>query len=397
MSPTKRKTPRQKKDQAAQRQTDLPKKKKVLHRPPSIEAMRALVAFADADESVTEAARQLGTTQPTTTNKLYLFPVKDSNGTASGRDHDEHSPSRIADSSGRNTNPEDLREYVLECKENRRGLRLTTFGRKMLPMMRELVQLYDGVLKDLSTQRDSKQIIRLATGTFGAEYIVPSALHALRGEPVVVGNDKWAFEDACLVRTGIVRGRERTTGVADGTFDFAVTTHSIDQVREAARKAGFDPSDLVVEQLGGLPMVVAAKRRSNEGRELLKTSKTKAVPLEMLDQWELVGPDPRSGIRRKLESSVPRPDNLLFMAEGGGWAAAREFARLGLGVAILPAASIRKTDASDFVTRPLDENEFSVEQSLIRHRRRKLTEIHKLIIGAITDVVRNLSNASRHA
>jgi DNA-binding transcriptional LysR family regulator len=95
------------------------------------------------------------------------------------------------------------------------------------------------------------------------------------------------------------------------------------------------------------------------------------VPLAKLREWELVGLDVRSGIRRQLERQFPNSSDLHFVAEGGGWPAARECVRLGLGVAVLPVAMLSLGDKRDFVIRRAPER-FTVADFAI-HRDQKLS------------------------
>jgi DNA-binding transcriptional LysR family regulator len=44
---------------------------------------------------------------------------------------------------------------------------------------------------------------------------------------------------------------------------------------------------------------------------------------------------------------------LCFRYEAGGWEAAREYARQGLGIAVLPVSLVTREDRKDFITRNL--------------------------------------------
>jgi DNA-binding transcriptional LysR family regulator len=57
-------------------------------------------------------------------------------------------------------------------------------------------------------------------------------------------------------------------------------------------------------------------------------------------------------------------NSLYFVAEGGGWSAAKEFARQGLGVAFVPEATVTAADLGQLVKRRLAAD-FSVTDLLV--------------------------------
>jgi len=89
------------------------------------------------------------------------------------------------------------------------------------------------------------------------------------------------------------------------------------------------------------------------------------VPLSKLSAFPLVGLDPQSGIRRQLEAHFRGlSTGLCFRCEAGGWDAAREYARQGLGVAIVPVATLDSASREYFLIRRLEES-FAVSNSLL--------------------------------
>lgn len=298
-------------------------------RRPTIDSIRALVAFADEGNSVSAAARVLESHQPVVSLKLKAFQGADA---AAGA-------------------------ILLERDANGRGLRLTDAGLAVLPAMRELVRHYDQLVVHLREGSESPVLLKLAVGAFSAERFVPPALAALR---------RASGDDArCIVKTNVVRGRDRILGVANGHFDLAIVSHSPEQIAETLRDAGISQT-LEISPMAGLSLIVAAGKRTPEGRRLASVPDDRPVSLKLLEQFELVGPEATSGIRRQLEQAAGPAVRLTFSIEGGGWSAAREFARFGLGVAIIPSVCLDQSVASHFVSRRIDAG-IQLHHSLI-HR-----------------------------
>lgn len=325
-----------------------------LRRPPTLEALRALVAFADAGESVSAAARALGALQPVITTKLRTFQAESSSTGA----------------------------ILLERDPDGRRLRLTDAGRAALPPIREIVRQYDQLLEYLRGESDEPVALRLAVGAFGAEHFVPQTLAKLK--------KNYGPEWPCSVKTLVVRGRDRIVGVADGSYDLAIVSHSRKQIARTSHDEGIRAS-LTIKPLTGLPLVVAAGKKTPEARALGSIAEDKSVSLKMLDQFELAGPDPQSGLRRQLEEAIGEQRRLTFAAEGGGWAAAREFARFGLGAAILPAACLGRFDKSQIIYRSLDPR-FRLEHSLIFRSRQPVPTEYIAFLSALHETVGSLAD-----
>lgn len=296
---------------------------------PTIDAIRALVAFADAGNSVSEAARRLRSSQPVVSVKLRVFQAGDR-----------------------------PRAILLERDADGRSLRFTEAGQHALPVMREMVRQYDQLFLHLKGEAESPRQIRIAVGAFGAEFLLPPVLSKLLAPSE---NDSTA---SFTVRTNVMRGRDRIIGVAEGKYDLAIASHTPEQVRDVLRDARIREQAVECQPLLQLPMIVAAGRGTAAAIELDKTKKSKPLPLETLTQWPLVGPDQNSAVRRRLEAALTDPRLLSFGIEGGGWTAAREFARHGLGVAIIPERVIGLRDREAFVSRQLDV-EFLLEEFIV--------------------------------
>ena len=323
-------------------------------RQPTMDAIRTLVAFVDSDGSVSEAARRLGSHQPVVSIKLKSFQTSATTGA-----------------------------ILLQRSPAGRGLVLTDAGESVLPTMRELVRQYDQMMAHLSGIAECPRQIRVAAGAFSAEFLLPRALACLKDSAQLDPSSEIS------IRTNVMRGRDRILGVASGSFDIAIVSYSQEQVRETLREANEPENAVVCSPLVSLPMIVAAGRGTAAATDLETTSAAEPIRLETLRQWTLVGPDRQSGIRRRLEQALKSQDTLTFATEGGGWTAAREFARHGIGVAIIPQVIITGPDIDHFVCRNLDRR-FVLEELLIQ-RGSKLPQTLRPVIEALSQATRHLS------
>lgn len=324
--------------------------KKSAGRKPSIEALRALATLAEAG-SITETARRLDVSQPVISKKLQVFKSVEGCGAILLR-------------------PEDSNEF-------------TEAGRAVLPAIRELVGRYDRIIRFLQGEVVSPQVVRIAAGSFAAEHYLPVAISRLK-----------AIIEDCQIETQVCRGRDRIVGTARGAFDLAVVTHDRSQIRQILQDERLDASSLVISSLARHATCVLARRDSEAGRELLAVPEDQRIPLSRLTTWELIGPDRQSGLRRQLEQRL-RGKSLYFVTEGGGWSAAKEYARQGLGVAIAPAATVRSADQETLVSRRLSP-EFDVTDYLL-HSRNEPRPFVQEAKRAIVAAVRSRQNASKRS
>ncbi len=313
------------------------------HRKPTIEALRALLVLSET-QSVSETARRLGVSQPVMTKKLQVFKSGEACGAV------------LLRATGKGT--------------------LTESAEAVLPAIRELVSRYDRIIGYLQGDDTAPLVVRIGTGSFAAEYYMPRAIAALRH-----------VSEECKFETRVCRGRDRIVGTATGAFDISIVTHDEDQIRRALREARIDESALIVTPLARHAMCLLADKRTDAGRELQKLPSSQSVPISKLEQWELVGPDSQSGIRRQLESRVSE-GKLYFAAEGGGWSAAREYARAGLGVAIVPRVTVRREDRKDLVCRKLSP-QFAIAHYLLR-RAEPQNRFEQEVMKALVDTARVL-------
>jgi DNA-binding transcriptional LysR family regulator len=131
---------------------------------------------------------------------------------------------------------------------------------------------------------------------------------------------------------------------------------------------------------------VVARKGTAAGERLARALEGQAVPLARLAEFDLVGLDAQSGIRRQLEREAAETGRELhFRVEAGGWAAARECAREGLGVAVVPLALLTVADRNDLEIRLLGGNVGGRE--FLVYRRDTVEPGHAALRQALRDVV----------
>jgi DNA-binding transcriptional LysR family regulator len=284
---------------------------------PALEALRALLAFAEQGEGKA-VARILGVDASAVSRRLRQF-----------------------------------QKAGLLAKAGP-GLAMTERGRQALPAVRELLRRYDQLSRWLAEHESAPQVLTVATGGSGAAYYLPPALVLLKDRlPDVV------------VRGHVCRGKDRIRGVADGSFDLAIISHDTDQIQAAAGTAGVEVG-VEVRRLADHPLCLLAGRKTPAGVALGQILESQKAPLSCLAEFELVGLDARSGLRRQIEQRLRAERRALrFGPDVGGWPAAREFARHGLGVALIPLSMLEPADREDCTLRLLPD-ELCVRDSLLR-------------------------------
>jgi DNA-binding transcriptional LysR family regulator len=263
---------------------------------------------------VSLAARKLGEHQPVVTRRLKVFQKPSAQG-----------------------------ENLL--KRSGKKLQLTDIGQAVIPAIRQLIEHYDRLMDYIHAQSTTAQALKIGCGTFSVSQYLPRAVAAFQRE----------YPEVELV-VRIDRGRERIRSTADGRFDLSIVTHSPVQIREALKEIGHPASVLRIEDLCHHRLVVIAQAKSDQGRELNAYDAERPLPVTALKKWELVGLDRDSGLRQQLEAACQPGTELYFSVEGGGWAAAREYARLQMGVAIIPEAMLTAEDRETFVVRSLGKD-----------------------------------------
>lgn len=296
-------------------------------RGPSLDALRDLLAFHDCG-GVSLAARTLGEHQPVVTRRLKVFQRQSAQG-----------------------------ENLL--RRSGKKLQLTDTGQAVLPAIRQLIGDYDRLMDYIRAQSTTAQALKIGCGTFSVSQYLPRVVAAFQRE----------FPEVELV-VRIDRGKERIRNTAEGRFDLSIVTHSPAQIRESLKQMGYPAGTLKIEDLCHHRLVVMALAKSEQGRELETYDSERPLSVTALKKWELVGLDRDSGIRQQLEAACQSGAELYFSVEGGGWAAAREYARLQMGVAILPEAMLTAEDRQTFVVRSLGKD-FVLTDRLIYRKEAK--------------------------
>lgn len=284
---------------------------------PTLDELRKLIAFFEAG-GVSSAAERLGMEQSTLSRQLAVFKEP-----------------------GAGDRP------ILVRAGNQ--LRLTQKGESILPAVRDLVRQYEQLLTFLDGAAEEPQIVRLGVGHFAMQHYLSRALAQLRKQDCRVS-----------VESHIARGQDRILGVARGDFDLAIVTHdplqidTILAVHLPKEKRVELSSQPLVEQ----PFCVVAHKTSLPAQEMASLPPRRPVTAQTLCRWPLVGLDRDSGIRRLIQRKLRKVDaELQFVPRTGtgGWPAARELARQGLGVAVLPLAALSDADFADLTVRRLSD------------------------------------------
>jgi DNA-binding transcriptional LysR family regulator len=266
-------------------------------------------------------------------------------------------------------------------RRNGRNLELTDKGRAALPAIQVLLRQHGHLSGWLKERQEKPQVLSIATGSFGARFYLPRALARFQQE-----HRDWQ------VHVQIRRGRERILGVADGTFDLAIVSHDPTQIRAILSGARGESATLRVEPLAEHPLCLVAAKDTPFGRELAQVLEGQTVPLSKLSSFPLVGLDPQSGIRRQLEAQFRgQSSDLCFRFEAGGWEAAKEYARHGLGVAIMPLSLLGREDRKEFVIRHLP-SEIRI-QDLMIHLDAEMRPEHEAMKRALYEATKSLPQA----
>jgi DNA-binding transcriptional LysR family regulator len=252
---------------------------------------------------------------------------------------------------------------------------LTRRGEEAVAAIRALLRQRDHLAGWLAGEQARPQVVVVAAGSLTAQLYLPRAL-AMFAEQ----QPDWE------VRVQVRRGRERILGTANGAYDLAVVSHDPAQIRDLLQAAYGEDARLEVEELAREWLCVIARKGTAAGERLAQSLEGQAVPLARLADFELIGLDAQSGVRRQLERCGGGPGRpLRFRVEAGGWAAARECAREGLGVAVVPLSLLAREDRNDLVIRLL-AGDVGVRESLL-YRREATNPGHEALRRALSCAV----------
>ena len=278
--------------------------------------MDALATFVQIERSAGSAkvaAQSLNVSQPTVSKRLTLLR-------------------RAAESSG--TKP----WLVLQGKR----WQLTPAGRRIYPVMADLVQRHDAAQKIARGATIARPRVAIACGQHaGATFVGDGVAKLLRRHPDV------------SVTLSTPRGSDRITGVVAGIFDFALVTNDLLSIR---KHAGME---LFVEDLRQETFVIYGAPGDTSW-----ASKWNALPKRRpVRAAEIVGlpfvlPEKDSSLRQQFEEWMYDATEQVLDAvvEAGGWRVLSRFAATGVGVGIFPRsvlsdhqlASARKLSPEDF-------------------------------------------------
>ena len=215
---------------------------------------------------------------------------------------------------------------------------LTERGREVVAAARVICRQMDELSAFLREHQESPSSLYLAAGSLTSQWFLAPAIAKLS-----------AASPAASYRTRVLRGARRIRGVADGQLDLAIVSHDETQIQTLVGSTA-----LAVTTLSTQSLCVVAHKDSKPAAKLSQVLRGQQVPLNLLAELPPVGLDANSGVRRLLERQcVATGGRLRFEAETGGWMAAKEFARCGVGVAIVPLASMSRDDENDLVIRRL--------------------------------------------
>jgi DNA-binding transcriptional LysR family regulator len=258
----------------------------------------------------------------------------------------------------------------------------TDRGRELLPIVRAVVHEYDRLVGTLNPRTADKLVLTIAVGRFGAIHLVPEALARFAER-----------QPTCEVRVRSARGRERILGVMDGRFDLAIVAHSLEQIRSLL---GDQP--VTVEPLPVRPFVVLAHRGTASAEVLESLPHDGMVEVGVLNRLVLVGLDEGAGARIQLERRAREAVlRLHFGMSGGGWLAAREYARHGLGAAVVPVETLTDADGQELAIRHLEKSLWPRDHLLYRTTEgSRLLDLKQILIDtAIAQVDHLLERVKR--
>lgn len=214
---------------------------------------------------------------------------------------------------------------------------LTEEGRRVWPPVSELVDRYENLQAFLGGGEASRAPVHFACGQQMATGLVREALMAFCQQHPDV-----------RIRISTLRGQTRIEGVSNGTLDLAIVTHDTPTVQEIARRM------LHVEPLVTHHLALVCATRSPWDRPLRALPKGGA-PVEALEEFPLILPEPDAGLRKGLDVVLRRKgllDKLNLILEIGGWPTILAYVRDSFGVGVVSEGALG--DGAGLTIRRLD-------------------------------------------
>lgn len=204
---------------------------------------------------------------------------------------------------------------------------LTAEGERCLPAIQQLLRLERSLMVDRDTRAALQPSVSIACGQTAVTNVLREPLNQFRKEFV-----------SARVRISTPRGTARIQGVANGTYDFALTTHNEADIHRIAGRS------LYIETLFDDPLVLVCGKsiRASYRLQFENLPKRTLHPKDLV-HFPLILPEPDAGLRRPLDQAFS--DHELFgkvdiIMEVGGWAATLDFVRQGWGVGIVTKSAV---------------------------------------------------------
>jgi DNA-binding transcriptional LysR family regulator len=213
---------------------------------------------------------------------------------------------------------------------------LTEEGQRVWPAVSELVDRYENLQAFLEGGK-AGPAVRFACGQQMAAGLVRQALKVFRQQHPDVH-----------IRISTLRGQARIEGVSNGTLDLAIVTHDSPTIQEIARRT------LHLEPLVTHHLALVCATGSPWDRSLRALPKAGA-PVEALEKFPLIVPEPDAGLRKGLDLVLRRQgllDKLDLALEIGGWPTILAYVRDGFGVGVISEGAL--DDSTGLTVRRLD-------------------------------------------
>jgi DNA-binding transcriptional LysR family regulator len=213
---------------------------------------------------------------------------------------------------------------------------ITAEGQRMLPAVQEIVYRYR-LLLDAIEETDRPDIV-FACGQTLVTGLVRDALQTLRRQ-----------KRDLRFRISTPRGKGRIEGVANGSLDLAVVSHTESEIAKIASRT------LHVETLLDDPLCLAAVSACTD-YDLFGQLTEKRSSIKALTQLPLILPERDAGVRLDFERRLQGAgvtERLRVVLEVGGWSATLACVLEGLGVGLLPRSVVARVPAGLVAVRPV--------------------------------------------
>lgn len=203
---------------------------------------------------------------------------------------------------------------------------LTEEGERVRPAVQELLDRHRQLTRFVTNS--SEQSVHVVAGQRSSAVVMRNAMLEFHKQHPDIS-----------VRISTKRSVERVEMVAVGHADFALVSHSEQEVQQIARRS------LHVEDFLDSPLLLCGSPHAVWSGQL-KNLQKKALEPNDLGKFPLILPEPDSGIRHQIdvwiESYTGGSVQINTILETGGWPVILEYLKAGLGVGFLPADYLPK-------------------------------------------------------